>query len=95
MILPHPLLLYIKHVPQELWRTRAADGQSLLHGLHLCAPIFGHARMNHKFMLHQVSRSCCASCRPANFTVSSGSGPAANIIVADMEASRVSPCLSP
>ena len=37
-----------------------------------------------------VSRNYCVHCRPANFTVSSGSGPAANIIVADMEASRVS-----
>jgi hypothetical protein len=29
-------------------------------------------------------------CRPANFTVSSGAGSAANIVVADMEAARVS-----
>jgi len=32
----------------------------------------------------------CVHCRPANFTVSIGAGPAANIIVADMEAARVS-----
>ena len=25
----------------ELWRTRAADGQSLLHGLHLCDSSLG------------------------------------------------------
>jgi len=32
----------------------------------------------------------CVHCRPANFSVSIGAAPAANIIVADMEAARVS-----
>lgn len=67
----------------------AYTGQSQGQGLHLCAQ-FCACVEDHKFELCQVSTSCCVSYRPANFTVTSGSGPAANIIAADMEASRVS-----
>ena len=56
----------------------------------ICVHHFCACREDHKLKHHQVSRSCCVSYRPANFTVGSGSGPAANIIVADVEASRVS-----
>ena len=76
--------------------TRGYDPGTLPSSANQCVP----GKMYVRFNLSREQGACACQnkmlhpndvhCRPANFTVSSGAGSAANIAVADMEAARVS-----